>query len=63
MNNFEYDLVTDDGHHVMTIQSSFTNLDREMYFHKYIRNMLPALSETEGEPVMWDVRYNARELG
>ena len=63
MNNFEYDLVTDSGHHVMTIQSSFTNLDKEAYFNRYVRHMLPALSETEGEAIMWDVRYNARELG
>ena len=48
-----YDIVTESGDIVLSILSSFTNLDFDAYAAKFVVPMLASLSEVEGERVFY----------
>jgi len=53
MDKHQYDIVTEDGSIVLSITSSFTNLDFDAYAKRYIVPMLASLSAVEGERVFY----------
>ena len=63
MNSYLYTLCDDDGFTVLEIRSAFTILEYEAYFNKYIRPMLPTISQTYGKSVYLDTRNQGENHG
>ena len=53
MDKHRYDIVTESGDIVLTITSTFTNLDFDAYAKRHIVPMLASLSAVEGERVFY----------
>lgn len=53
MDKHYYDIVTEDGSIVLSITSSFTNLDFDAYAQRHIVPLLASISATEGERVFY----------
>ena len=58
MDKYTYSLCCRGGYNVLRIESAFTNLSYGEYCEKHIVPMLPALSESHGEPVLLDEKTN-----
>lgn len=51
MNSYFYSLVDGDGTIMLEVRSPFTVLDYEAYFDKYLRPLLPTMSEIHGKAI------------
>jgi len=56
MNYYTYELCDSDGYLVMEIFSAPTSLDREEYYIKHIKPLIPVLSTTHSTPIYLDNR-------